>query len=234
MTKNGLAPEASPNERPQKRQRVAPPPPTTTITPTIPSTNSDFQHPTTSISSVSANITSSASKMEQDNMEGVINQMVTINTDDRERECEVGIVHFVNMEQKGFSGILKQRYVLRIFPSFLPFLPSSGVASACRHLQLEYAKPLVFACPRASEGWHLLDLDISNSAHDKDASFSAGSVNHSFLKYISFRYYLDLLWLLDASLISLHLGLAHTNSILSLDIPTSWSTRSLWMELFCT
>ena len=77
-------------------------------------------------------------------MDGVVNQMVAVNTNDLEREREVGIVHYVNPEQKGFSGVLKQRYVF--IESYLCFLSAFYLDSVCLQMSLMRYRISVSRC----------------------------------------------------------------------------------------
>ena len=54
-----------------------------------------------------------------------------------EREAQVGILHFVNSENIGFTGTLKQRYVLRVYCSLASSFDITPGSSALNHL-LEY------------------------------------------------------------------------------------------------
>ena len=86
-------------EPPRKRQRLSPPLP--------PSTSSN----TTTIPK--------EEKMEQ--MDDTVKQTVMSDTGFQpEREAQVGILHFVNSENLGFTGTLKQRYVFYVV-SFVYF-----------------------------------------------------------------------------------------------------------------
>jgi hypothetical protein len=79
-------------EPPRKRQRLSPPPSTSTSATTTPEAGSKVVK-----------------------MDDTIKQSVMSDTGFQpEREVQVGILHFVNSENPGFTGTLKQRYVLRV------------------------------------------------------------------------------------------------------------------------
>ena len=79
-------------EPPRKRQRLSPLPSTTT---TI--------------------ATTQEAKSKVAKMDSTINQIVISDTGFQpEREVQVGILHFVNSENIGFTGTLKQRYGLYV------------------------------------------------------------------------------------------------------------------------
>jgi tRNA pseudouridine13 synthase len=79
-------------EPPRKRQRLSPLPSTSTST-----------------------TTTREAKSKVAKMDDKINQTVMSDTGFQpEREVQVGILHFVNTENIGFTGTLKQRYGLRV------------------------------------------------------------------------------------------------------------------------
>ena len=88
--------EAPEREPPRKRQRLSPPPPP-------PSTTSTTQQPAKNVD-----------KMEDQRTKLIVSD----NGFQPERETEVGILHFVNTSNPGFSGTLKQRYVSGRVPTF--------------------------------------------------------------------------------------------------------------------
>jgi tRNA pseudouridine13 synthase len=80
------------SEPPRKRQRLSPPPPPFTSSTTTQEAESKIAK-----------------------MDDTIKQAVVSDTGFQpEREAQVGILHFVNSENIGFTGTLKQRYVLRV------------------------------------------------------------------------------------------------------------------------
>lgn len=79
-------------EPPRKKQRLCPPQPSTSTTTT-------------------RGIESKAAKMDDTIKQTVMSD----NGFQPERETQAGILHYVNSKNLGFTGTLKQRYVLRVF-----------------------------------------------------------------------------------------------------------------------